>query len=42
VATVTKGDRFAALVETWYDSVLSEEELDTMMVQAQFVTMEVQ
>lgn len=42
VATVTKGDAFAELVETWYDSVLTEEEYDAMMVQAQFVTMEVQ
>ncbi len=42
VATVTKGDAFAELVATWYDSVLSEEEYDAMMVQAQFVTMEVQ
>jgi hypothetical protein len=42
VATVTKADRFAALVETWYDAVLSEEEYETMMVQAQFVVLEVQ
>ena len=42
VATVTKGDAFAELVATWYDAVLSEEEYDTMMLQAQFHTMEVQ
>jgi hypothetical protein len=41
VATVTKADRFAALVETWYDAVLSEEEYDAMMVQAQFAVTEV-
>ena len=42
VATATKGDAFAELVTTWYDAVLSEEELDTMMIQSQFVTWEVQ